>query len=440
MDVTTLLFTMAVAVVTGMLFGLVPVWMTSKTNLNETLKNGGRVGMSAGRNRLRKLLMISEVGLAVVLLVAAGLLVRSFVRLVNIDPGYTMNRLLYVGTSMPTSKYPRPDQRLALYLQLEEKLKAIPGVTSVGAVSRFPLSGALGVGNITSFFDIESRRKPAGQRPEMDYRIASIDYFEAMEIPLLRGRKFDTRDSTQAAIINDAAARKFWPAEDPIGQRIQFGNGANQPWVTIVGIVGNVRHVGLDIEPRPEVYRPYPNNPLTGPQLAIRTKTDPRGVIDAVRSEIRSLDADMPVRIFTVENLAQLSTAQRRFSMMLVGIFAALAMTLSIVGIYGLMSYAVSQRTHEIGLRIALGAQTPQVLRMIVGEGLALTISGLAAGIACAIAVTRGMSGLLFGITNTDPVTYLIVCAVLTAVALLACYIPARRASRVDPLVALRHE
>jgi len=258
---------------------------------------------------------------------------------------------------------------------------------------------------------------------------------------MIRGRKFTRQDATEVAIVNEAAARKFWPNTDPVGKRINFGANLTQtPWVTIVGLVGNVRHLGLEVEPRAEVYRPYGNNPLGGPMIAIRTSSDPAGMAAVIRSEIRSIESSMPLTIHTISTVIDMSVAQRRFSMMLLGVFAALAMILAIVGIYGVMSYTVSQRTHEIGLRMALGAETSQVLKMVVGEGLTLTAIGVAIGLVAAVGVTRSMSGLLFGVTNTDFPTYLGVSAVLVAVALVACYVPARRAAKVDPLIALRYE
>lgn len=261
-----------------------------------------------------------------------------------------------------------------------------------------------------------------------------------MGIPLMRGRKFTREDSTQAAIINEVMAKKFWPGEDPIGKRINFGNIATTPWVTIVGLVGNVRHLGLDIEPRPEVYRPYGNNPLTGPMIVVHTAIDPGTVIPSIRAAIRGIESAMPIEVNPVERLVELSTAPRRFSMLLLGIFAGVAMALAVVGIYGVISYSVTQRTHEIGLRMALGAQSAQVLKMIVGEGLALTATGIAIGVAGALAVTRVMTALLFEISATDAMTYATVSAVLLFVALVACYIPARRATQIEPNVALRYE
>jgi putative ABC transport system permease protein len=262
-----------------------------------------------------------------------------------------------------------------------------------------------------------------------------------MGIPMIRGRKFTRQDATEVAILNEAAARKFWLNDDAVGKRVNFGANLTQsPWVTIVGVVGNVRHLGLETEPRAEVYRPYGNNPLTGPMIAIHTSGNPAALASLVRSEIRSIESEMPLVLNTIDTVIELSVAQRRFSMMLLGIFAALAMLLAIVGIYGVMSYIVSQRTHEIGLRMALGAQKREVLRMVVGEGLALTLIGVVIGVPSAVLVTRAMAGLLFGVGNTDPLTYLAVSAIVVTVSLAAAYVPARRAARVDPLVALRYE
>jgi putative ABC transport system permease protein len=390
---------------------------------------------------LRSALVVSEVALALVLLVASGLLIRSFQRLIHVDPGFRTDRLLFVSASIPAPKYPQPQQRQDLYFNIEDKLKRLPGVVSVGAVSRLPLSGVLGTNNVTSFFTIEGRIVPTGDRPEIDYRIASPDYFEAMGIPMIRGRKFTRQDATEVAILNEAAARKFWLNDDAVGKRVNFGANLTQsPWVTIVGVVGNVRHLGLETEPRAEVYRPYGNNPLTGPMIAIHTSGNPAALASLVRSEIRSIESEMPLVLNTIDTVIELSVAQRRFSMMLLGIFAALAMLLAIVGIYGVMSYIVSQRTHEIGLRMALGAQKREVLRMVVGEGLALTLIGVVIGVPSAVLVTRAMAGLLFGVGNTDPLTYLAVSAIVVTVSLAAAYVPARRAARVDPLVALRYE
>ncbi len=440
-DGSVLVFTLFLAITTGVVFGLFPAVQSARSDLSETLKEGGRGGTTGVvRHRFRKTLVVLEVALALVLLVGSGLLLRSFVRLLNVDPGFRTENLVVVNMSVPAQKYPQPEQRQTLYYQVEDKLKTLPGVISVGASSRIPLASALGSTNITSFFTIEEKPVAAGERPEIDYRVATADYFETMGIAMIRGRKFTRQDTTQVAIINQAAARKFWGDEDPIGRRVSFGNAAQSPWVTIIGIVGNIRHMGLEIDPRPEIYRPYGVNPLTGPWLVVHTAGDPNAIAAALRSEIRSIENQMPLLINTIDELVDLSVAQRRFSMLILGIFAGVAMVLAIAGIYGVMSYTVSQRTHEIGLRMALGAETRQVESMVVREGLLLSSLGVAIGVAGAIAGTRAMSTMLFGITHTDPLTYLGVAAVLLAVALVASYFPARRASRVDPLVALRHE
>ena len=440
-DGAVLAFTFILAITTAIVFGLFPALQATRSNISETLKEGGRSGTTGVTHyRFRSVLVVMEVALALMLLVGSGLLIQSFARLLNVEPGFRTDHLVVVNMGVPAQKYPQPEQRQTLYYSVEDKLKTLPGVVSVGASSRIPLSMALGANNITSFFTIEGRPVAPGERPEIDYRVVSADYFETMGIPMIRGRKFTREDTTRVAIVNRAAARKFWGEEDPIGRRVNFGNPAETPWVTIVGIVGNVRHVGLEVEPRAEIYRPYGNNPLTGPMVVVHTVGDPHAIAAAIRSEVRSIESQMPLVINTIDELVDLSVAQRRFSMLLLGIFAAVAMVLAIAGIYGVMSYAVSQRTHEIGLRMALGAETRQVLSMVVREGLLLTSLGVGIGVAGAIAGTRAMSTMLFGITNTDPLTYLAVSALLVAVALAASYLPARRAARVDPLVALRHE
>ncbi|MBI4472899.1 MAG: ABC transporter permease, partial [Acidobacteria bacterium] len=441
-DLSVLAFTFLLSLSTGVAFGIVPAFFGTRTNLNDSLKEGSRdTSGGAGRRRVRSALVVSEVALALVLLVASGLLIRSFIRLLNVDPGYRTENLLIVSSQVPALKYPQPADRLNLYYRIEDGLKSVPGVVSVGAISRFPLSGVIGSNNVTSFFMIEERRVPIGERPEIDYRVASTEYFETAGIPLIRGRKFTRQDGRDVVIVNQAAAEKFWPGQDPVGKRINFGNDPDQsPWVTIVAIAGNVRHLGLDVEPRPEVYRPYPTNPLGSPVIAVRTSGNAQAIVSMIRAQIQAVEREMPVTITTIDQLIDLSVAERRFSMFLIGGFGALAMLLAVVGIYGVMSYSVAQRTREIGLRMALGAQSKQVLRMIVAEGFVLTVIGVVLGFLGSLGMTRFMSAMLFGITPTDPMTYAGMCLLLVSIAVLASYIPARRATKVDPNVALRYE
>ena len=453
LDAGVLVFTLAVSLLTGLIFGLVPAWQASKADLNVTLKEGGQLqGTSAKHQRLRNALVIAEIALALVLLTGSGLLIKSFARLLDVNPGFDTSNVLALQVTLPSSKYSQEQKRAAFYQQLEERLKALPGVQAVGAVSRLPLfAGDItsGRSNITSRLVIEGRPAAAGDLPEVDYRVASPSYFQAMNIPLVRGRLFNWQDEPQdraglplVAIINEAMARRFWPGEDPIGKRIKWSGDLDQnPWWTIVGVVGNVRHFSLDMEPRPEVYRPYLVNPLTGPIIVVRAASNPENLIALVRNEVRALDGDVPIsNISTMPQLVSRSVAPRRFSMLLLTIFSAVALLLAAVGIYGVMAYSVTQRTHEIGIRLALGAQTADVLKLVVGQGMALALMGVGIGVVGAFALTHLMSSLLYGVSTTDPLTFVVVSVLLTSVALLASYIPARKATKVDPMVALRYE
>jgi putative ABC transport system permease protein len=431
--------------VTGIIFGLAPAWHASKLDLNVALKEGGRSALAGSRqHRLSNLLVIAEVAMALVLLVGAGLLMRSFVRLLDVNPGFAAENALTFQLGLPNSAYGQPQQRIAFYHQLEERLKALPDVTAVGLATRLPLLAALN--NVTTFLTIEGRQVPQGERPEIDFRRASTDYFKAMGIPLLSGRlvtEEDVVNNNGAVLVNEALAKRFFPGEDPLGKRISTATntGQNTQWQTIVGVVGNVRHLGLDIEPRPEIYYHTNTSPPFGPVFVIRTTSDPQNLIAAVRTKVRELDRNLPIsNINTMEQLVAQSVAQRRFGMILLGIFAGLALVLAGIGIYGVMSYAVAQRTQEIGIRMALGAERRDVLKMIVGQGMVLTTAGIGLGLAAAFALTRLMSNLLFDVKASDPLTFALIALLLAGVALLACYLPARRATKVDPMVALRCE
>ncbi|HEX8140377.1 MAG TPA: ABC transporter permease [Pyrinomonadaceae bacterium] len=441
-DFNVLLFTLGVSLLTGIIFGLAPAFQTSRIQLNDTLKEGGRTGAGPARHRVRDLLVVAEVSLTVVVLVGAGLLLRSFIRLQEVNPGFQPRNLLVMQVSLPAFKYGDAQQRALFYQQMLDRVRSLPGVKGAATVSSLPMSGQ----NSSGSFRIEGREVPQGQSPPHGDRwSASADYFKTMSIPLIRGRYFTERDTADApgvAIIDETMARKYWPTEDPVGKRITFEGTEDKPrWREIVGIVGHVRHKGLEGESRVQYYTPYMQRPPGSMFLVVQAATDPASLTGSVRGAINEIDRDLPVyRVTTMERLVSESLAQRRFSMFLLGTFAALALILAVVGLYGVMSYTVTQRTHEIGIRMALGAQTGDVLRMVLRQGLTFTLVGLGVGLLGAFAMTRVMTGLLFGVSASDPLTFGGVAVLLSLVALAACYIPARRATRVDPMIALRYE
>ena len=444
-DLSVLGFTLMASLVTGIIFGLVPALQASKQDLNLALKEGGRSAMSnAKQHRLSNVLVVAEMAMALVLLVGAGLLMRSFVRLLDVNPGFVTENALTMQIALQGAAYAQPQQRIAFNHLLEEKLKSLLEVKEVGIITRLPLLATLN--NVTTFISIEGRPLPVGQRPEIDFRRASTNYFKAMGIPLLAGRLVtdeDVANNNGSVLINEAMAKRLWPGEDPVGKRVSFftNTGQNSQWLTIVGVVGNVRHLGLDLEPRPELYNHINTSPPTGPVFIIRTTSDPKNLIAAVRTKVREIDRELPIsNMNTMEQLVAQSVAQRRFGMVLLGLFAALALLLAGIGIYGVMSYVVTQRTQEMGVRIALGAQPSDIYKLIVRQGMVLTLSGVGIGLTGAFALTRLMKNLLFNVGVTDPPTFASVALLLTSVALLACYLPARRATKVDPMVALRYE
>jgi predicted permease len=443
-DARILLFTLAISIVTGLVFGLVPALQASRFDLNQTLKEGLRGGSAgAGQNRLRSLLVVSEVAMALVLLIGAALLMKSFMRLLDVKPGFNPDHVLTLNIqlpSLPPSRYENRDAQAAFFQQLMTRLQAVPGVENAGAVLSLPLSGASESSDL--IFAGQESAEFNGHRPNADYTIVTPEYFSTLQIPLLQGRYFtaqDKQDAPLAVIVNDTLAARVWPGESPLGKRFRVGFEEKQR--EVVGVVGSIKQVKLDAEARSAMYLPHLQSPTPGLTVLVRTRGEPLAMASAVRQEVRALDKDVPVtQVQTMEKVLGASVAQPRFSMLLVGLFAALALVLSAVGIYGVMAYAVSRRAHEIGVRMALGAGAGQVLKLVLKDGMTLAFAGIALGLLGAFALTRLMASLLFGIGAKDPVTFVSVAAFLALVAFIACYIPARRATKVDPLVALRNE
>jgi predicted permease len=373
--------------------------------------------------------------LTTVLLSGSGLLLRSLIRLLDVNPGFDTRDVLTFQINFSADKYQQAQQRLSFYERFANDIRRLPGVRFVGAVSRLPLAE----GNITTSFTIEGRLVPEGDLPAVDYRVATDSYFPSMGIPLISGRLADPRNPNELN-INQAGARRFWPGEDAIGKRVKFGLGASQdPWRTVVGVVGDVHHLGLDIAPRPEVYRPYIANPLGAPVFAVRAGGNLETLIPAIRERLRAMDSEIPMfNVSTMEQLLSRSLQARRLSVMLLIVFAAIALLLAGIGLYGVVSYAVGLRTHEIGIRMSLGAERSSVVRMVLGQGLRVVLIGLAAGVVIALAIGPVFARLVYGVGTRDPIALLAGAATLLMVALMACYFPARRAAKLDPVAALR--
>ena len=442
LHVPVFLWTLAISVVTGLLFGLAPALQASRPDVNAALKeSSGRNPGSIQGSGLRNLLVVSEVAVALLLLVGAGLMTKSFLRLQQVDPGFDATNVVSMNIALPTSKY-REQQLNIFYDQLFERIRNLPGVKSVGGINPLPLGGT----NISLSVLVEGAPAVAlTDRPSVGVRVVTPGYFQTMSIPILKGRPFteQDRDNTPNVIlVNEALASRFWPNQDAVGKRLDFEeDSGKQVWREIVGVVGNVKHKALAIEVMPEAYFPYKQGPENFMGLVVRTTSDPVSMIPAIRNQVLSIDKDQPVSdIMTMEQRLAKSVASSRFVMLLLGSFSVLALGLAAVGIYGVMSYLVTQRTQEIGVRMALGAQKRDVLKLVVRRGMVLAIVGTAIGLIASLALTRLMRSLLFEVTPTDWLTFVITSVVLLTVALLACYIPARRATKVDPLVALRYE
>jgi putative ABC transport system permease protein len=444
-DAKVLGFTFLVSALTGVVFGLAPALHASRPDMNESLKEGGKGTAGVARSRVRNLLVVIEVALALVLLICAGLLINSFLKLRSVDPGFNASNLLTMKVVLPRSKYPDAAKRTAFYNELLQRVESLPGVQSAGVITNLPLTFKGNSGGVT----IEGRPEPAPDEiPIVITRTVSPDYFRTMNIPVLTGRQFspqDSPDSARVVIVSETTAQRFWPGEDALGKRIKMGGfNSDEPWLSVVGIVKDVRQFELDVDPKPQAYFPYTQMTysfLAPRDLVVRTAVDPLSLAAAARNEVWSIDKDQPVsNIATMEQILSNSVARQRFNMLLLAIFAAVALVLAAVGIYGVISYSVTQRTHEIGIRMALGATSSDVLRLVVGQGFKLVSIGVGIGLACAFILTRLMESLLFGVSATDPMTFAAISAVLVAVAMLASYIPARKATRVDPMVALRYE
>ena len=445
LDASVLGFTLLVSLATGVIFGLVPAWQASHVDLNSSLKSGSRIGGGGeGKGRVRNALIMAEVALALVLLISAGLLIQSFARLGRVQPGVRTERLLTARVSLPEVSYPKNENIIAFFDQFLSRIRALPGVESVSTIVPLPLSGS----NMVTSFDIEERPLPEGQRPGAPVRIIATDYFQTMGIPVRQGRVFDDRDrfeSTPVVIVNERFANKYFPGQNVVGKRIMPGFSADdngEKMREIVGVVGNVKHLALKNDDSPEMYLPRTQIPFNIMSIVIRTSvSNPSVLTNSLRKELAAMDATIPltgVRVF--DEYISRSLARPRFNTLLLSIFAGTALLLTAIGIYGVMAYSVAQRTSEIGIRIALGAGKGSIFRLVVGQAMTLVGISLVVGLAGALAATRLLSSLLFGVGASDPATFVSIVLLVSAVAFLAAWLPARRATRVDPIIALRAE
>jgi putative ABC transport system permease protein len=444
LNLPVLLFTLGASLLTGLLFGLLPALHASRTNLNTTLKEGGRSGTGSAWARARQGLLVAEVGLALVLLVGAGLMLRTLQQLTHVDPGFNAENLLTTQFSL-SGKSDNEEQRLAFFRECLTRIEVLPGVRSAAFVMSLPIAGS----NWNSPFIVADQTLPMpDQAPSAAFTPVSARYFETMEIQLRSGRGFceaEMSDSPPVAVINESLARRVWPDENPVGKRLKQGRDAKSQsvWREVVGVVADVKLNGVDRETPLQIYLPLAQRNSSGVKLVVRTTGNPLAAAATVEQTIHSLDKDLPVTQSSMEQLMGNAIAQQRLTLILMGSFALLALILAGVGIYGVMSYVVKQRTREIGIRLALGAQTTDVLKVVISQGMLMVGVGVFSGIAVALMLTKlltSFSSLLYGVKATDPMTFVLVALLLVGVALLACYIPARRATKVDPLVALRCE
>lgn len=435
-----LLFTLGASLFIGVVFGLAPALQFSKPDLNNLLKEGASKS-GPTKSRLRQLLIISELAIALVLLVGATLMLKTFRNLMSVDKGFNPSSVLTLEISPPELKYQDRLQKADFYQRVIESIRRVPGVLSVGGSNHIPLASKQG--RMILRLSADGKQAPDAQQGSGDYRVVSPDYFRTMGMTLLKGRAFDKRDdqsSQRVVIINERVGRMMFAEQDPIGKRLLIGNTRGKPY-EIVGVVADIRNWGIEQPPAPEFYLSYQQAPPPFLGLAVRTKGDPNGWIEEVRRAVWAIDSDQPLyNVVTMEQALSDSISKQRFAMLMLGLFAAMAVILSMVGIYGIMSYSVTQRTHEIGVRVALGAKAHDVLRMIVRQGIVLIVIGITVGLLGSFALTRILAGLLYEVKPVDPFVFSATALLLGLVALFACYIPARRATKVDPLVALRYE
>lgn len=436
-------FTLLVSVLTGMLFGLAPAIYASKVDLNESLKEGTKGSAGSSRHRVRNILVISEIALALMLLIGAGLMIKSFQLLQHVNPGFETDNLLTMELPLSEAKYPTLAQQVIVLQQFEERINSIQGVKAAGLVFALPLSGH----GASRTFTIEGQPPPTPtQEPRAGFNAISPTYLRAMGIPLLKGETFTQQDllnnSNGKVIINSTLAQRYWPNEEPLGRRLKIGGAQSKnPWLTVIGVAGDVKHIGLDSDVKSEIYVPITQAPAPLVALVVRTASDPTKLVADVRNQIQSIDKDQPIgNIKTMNQVLAEAVAQPRLYTILIGIFAGLALLLAVLGIYSMMAYSVVQRTQEIGIRMALGAQPRDILRLVLSEGMRLTLIGVAIGLVGSFVVTRLISSLLFGVSATDPVTFIAVTSLSIVIALIASYVPARRATKVDPMIALRYE
>jgi putative ABC transport system permease protein len=442
LDWRALAFTLGVSLLMGVFFGIAPALRASRVDLNDSLKEGGKTSAEgASGRRLRSGLAASEVALALVLLIGSGLMLKSFTRLQRVAPGFDTERLLTMELALPRPKY-KPGHRIISFTSdLLEKVSALPGVQGAATSFTVPLSGEAP----TSTFAVEGRpAEPSGQVDNTQFQVVSPSFFQTMGIPLLRGRRFDSQDRSDSAgvvVINEAMAERFWPGQDPIGKRVTLKDFGSGDWLSVIGVVGSVHYERLNLQPNLQMYLVYTQTPWKDLALLVRTTADPMRTVASVRDKVREVDAELPVyNVRTMNDVVADSLARPRFNTQLISILTAVALTLTVIGVYGVISYSVTQRTQEIGLRMALGAQTPRILGMVIAQGLKLALLGIAIGLLAALLITRLMTSLLYGVSAKDPLIFLATPVLLVGVVLAACYVPARRAAKVDPMIALRYE